>query len=302
MSKEKEIKKEEKMLLDGRVSAVGIQISGVISTASYENWKPGFSMTMDAEGLTTEQVRELMMQAKAELKHQFNLEKNNCKAEVIAERFNNIGFTAKDGLNYVWITSVLGYDIVWKIPEFELTQYGSRGHIGHEMAHDFIRKVDLLRKEDPELKKIAKIEWMQPDKEERLQEDVAILKNGSLQMHWDDLSVKKFLQEYASHITKPEIEVTVWNREHLYMGRVDMFCEWDGIPSIVDYKCGATSDFRQLAAGAVCREGIEQMIICLLGKTTNVSGFMKPKISTNIKGEFKSFIRKRAQFKKEFGI
>jgi len=301
--KEKEIKKEEKMLLDGRVNNIGIQVSGVISTASYENWKPGFSMTVDAEGLTTEQVRELMMQAKAELKHQFNLEKNNCKAEVIAEKFNNIGFTAKNGLNHVWVTSVLSYDIVWRVPEFELTQYGSRGTIGHEMAHDYVKKLMAFQLMTPEEQKKKPIKWMNPDEVESLKDHVAILKNGSLGMHWNDLSVKEFMEEHGKLITKPKIEVTVWNTKHLYTGRADMFSFWDGKYSVVDYKCGATdNDFRQLAAYAVCEEGVEQMVKCPIGPTSNKSGFMKPKISTNIKGEFKAFIRKRMQFKKEFGI
>ena len=44
------------------------------------------------------------------------------------------------------------------------------------------------------------------------------------------------------------------------------------------------------------------MIICPIGNTTNKTGYMKPKINTNIKGEFKAFVRKRQAFRKEFGI
>lgn len=298
-------------LLSNRVIEISISVNGTISTAPYENWKPGFFMKLDALGLTREQIRELYKQGKAELKFQFKMEKNNCKAEVISERFNNIGFTARDGLNYVWVSSVISYDIVWKIPEFELTQHGSRGTIGHEMAHDYVRKLMKIRKTVPGLKMevaeykklVSKIEWMNPEKEEALQEHVAIVKNGSLDLHWDDLSVKAFLKEYGDHITEPEIEVTVWNLKHLYKGRADMFCLWDGVPTVVDYKCGSpTSDFRPLAAYAVCKEGTQQMIICQIGNTTNKTGYMKPKINTNIKGEFKAFVRKRQAFRKEFGI
>ena len=294
---------KEEDFLSNRVIEISLGVNGTISTAPYENWKPGFFMKCNSLGLTKEMLREQYKQAKAELKHQFNLEKNNCKAEVVAERFNNIGFTAKDGLNYVWVSSVLGYDIVWRIPEFELTQYGSRGTIGHEMAHDYIRKLDLLRKEDPELKRIAEIKWMKPEEEKTLQENVTILKNGSLGMSPDDLSVKKFMEVHGKSITEPEIEISVWNKKHLYTGRADMFCKWNGIPSVIDYKCGKiSSDFRQLAAYAVCREDIQQMVLCPIGPTTNVCGFMKPSINTNIKGEFRAFVKKRAQFRKEFGI
>ena len=293
----------EEDLLTNRVTKISLGVNGTISTASYENWKPAFWMECDTAGLSKEQVTELFRQAKAELKYQFNLEKNNCKAELISERFNNIGFSEKDGLKYVWVTSVLGYDIIWRIPEFELTQYGSRGKIGHEMAHDYVKKFIALRVKDPELKGVKDIEWINPETEEHLREDVGILCNGSLGMHWNDLSVKKFLEVYAGYITEPEIEISVWNDKHLYTGRADMFCKWEGIPSVVDYKCGAgTPDFRQLAAYAVCKEGIQQMVVCQIGPTTNVSGYMKPKISNNIAGEFKGFVRKRNQFKKEFGI
>jgi hypothetical protein len=294
---------EKKDLLSNRVMEITMGINGTISTAPYENWKPGFGMKVNTEGLTKEQIREVYLQGKAELKGQFNLEKNNCKAEVIEEKWANIGFSEKDNLKYVWITSVLNYDTVWRIPEFELTQHGSRGTIIHEIAHDYVRKVDELRKKDPELKEIAKIEWLNPEEVKTLESHVAILLNGSLKMHWNDCSVKAFLKEYAKKITNPEIEVKVWNDEHRYTGRMDMFCGWDGVSTIVDYKSGAnTGDFRQLAAGAVCREGIEQMVICPVGPTDNKIGYQKPKISTDIAGEFKLFVKKRQQFRKEFGI
>lgn len=296
-------KEKEKSLLDGRINTIGIQVTGVISTASYENWKPGFSMTMDAEGLTAKQVRELMMQAKTELKEQFKLEKNNCKAEVIEEKWDNIGFSEKDNLKYVWISSVLGWDVVWRIPDFELVQYGSRGTIGHEMAHDYVRKYMEWLLKIPEKQKEEPTTWMNPEEVKSLERHVAILLNGSLKLHWDDLSVKKFMEEHVKKIAKPEIEITVWNDEHLYMGRADMFCDWDKIPSVVDYKCGANAgDFRQLAAEAVCRKGIKQMVICPVGPTDNKIGWKKPKISTDIAGEFKLFVKKRHQFRKQFGI
>lgn len=305
-----EILEERKgSLLDGRVPYIDVGMTGTIATASYENWKPAFYMRIDTEGMTTKEREEVFKEAKEELRKQFRLEKNNCKAEVISERFENIGFSERNGLKYVWITSVLGYDIVWRIPEFELTQYGSRGTIVHEIAHDYIRKIDKVRKEDfskgeiTEWKELLKrIEIMNPEQEKALEHHVAILLKGNLGLHWNDCSVIKFLEAYADKITNPEIEVTVWNDEHLYTGRMDMFCGWEGIPTIVDYKCGVTSDFRQLAAGAVCRPEIRQMVIAPVGPTDNKAGYMKPKISTDIAGEFKLYVKKRHQFRKLFGI
>jgi hypothetical protein len=294
-------------LLDNRVMDIAIGMNGTISTAPYENWKPGFYMKVNTEGLTQVQLREIFKEGKEELKRQFNLERNNCKADLIAEKYNNIGFGERNGIKYVWITSVLDYDKIWRMPEFELTQYGSRGHIGHEIAHDYIKKYDEIRIYNEGLKgnkkiPIDSIEWLNPEKERRLARDVATLLNGSLGMHWNDLSVKEFLKVYADKVTHPEIEVHVWNDEHLYMGRMDMFCLWDGIPTIVDYKCGQASDFRQLAAGAVCREGIKQMVIASIGPTSNKSGYMQPKISDDISGEFRLFLKKRHEFRKAFGI
>ena len=294
-------KKED--LLSNRVIEISLGVNGTISTASYENWKPSFFMKVNTEGYTREQIKQAYLQGKNEVKEQFKLEKNNCKAEVIEEKWENIGFSEKDNLKYVWISSVLGYDVVWRIPDFELVQYGSRGTIGHEMAHDYVRKYIEFILKTPEKQKEEPIIWMNPEEIKSLERHVAILHNGSLKMHWDDLSVKAFMKEYVKKITKPEIEVTVWNKEHLYMGRADMFCDWDRIPSVIDYKCGANAgDFRQLAAEAVCRKGIEQMVICPVGPTDNKIGYMKPKISTDISGEFKLFVKKRHQFRKQFGI
>ena len=294
-------KKED--LLSNRVIEISLGVSGTISTASYENWKPSFFIRINTEGYTREQIKQAYLQGKEEVKSQFKLEKNNCKAEVIEEKWENIGFSEKNNLKYVWISSVLGYDTIWRIPDFELVQHGSRGTIGHEMAHDYVRKYMEFILKIPEKQKEEPIEWMNPEEVKSLERHIAILHNGSLKMHWDDLSVKAFMKEYAKKITKPEIEVKVWNKEHLYMGRADMFCDWDGLSSVIDYKCGANAgDFRQLAAEAVCREGIEQMVICPVGPTDNKIGYMKPKISTDISGEFKAFVKKRHQFRKQFGI
>jgi len=91
------------------------------------------------------------------------------------------------------------------------------------------------------------------------------------------------------------------NDELLYSGRYDIKGKFEGIPAIMDCKSGAF-DMRQLAAYAVCEEGIKRLVVLPIGPTDNKCGYKKPVVCDAIKDEFKGFQRARAKFQLRFGI
>ena len=76
---------------------------------------------------------------------------------------------------------------------------------------------------------------------------------------------------------------------------------YEGKKSVIDIKCG-TFDWRQLAAYAMCLEGIEQLVILPVGPTDNKCGYQKPKVNTMIQKEYEEFLKARAKFRRRFGI
>jgi hypothetical protein len=281
---------EKEDLLSNRVMEISMGVNGTISTAPYENWKPGFGMKVNTEGLTKEQIREAYLQGKAELKGQFNLEKNNCRAEAVSEKFKNIGFTIVNNIAYVWITSVCNYDKIFMIPEFELNQYSSRGKIIHELIYEFIKTK----------------KWIENItvfcEEKGLIEDLAIIQKGNLKLSIEDCSYKKVMENCIDKIEEPEFEVEVINDEHLYKGRADFFCKWEKIPTVVDIKVGSARDMMQLGAEAVCKFGTQKMVIIPAGESDTKQGYSKPIENENVTEEFKRFIKKRDKFFKKFGF
>ena len=213
---------------------------------------------------------------------------HNLKAEVLSIMYNNIRFTKRNGIMYPHVTDIIGFDSVFRIPEHELAQYGSRGTIVHKQAEININKNI----------------WLEPETEKELETDVAILLNGNLGLHWNDCSLKKFLEKYKSQIEEPKTEVQVWNDKHIYIGTADLICKFNGEWTVCDYKTGDTKDFRQLAAYAACIEDIKinQLAVFSVGPTVNISGFMKPTVTKDIDKYFKEFMKRRNEFRKTFGI
>jgi hypothetical protein len=267
-----------------KIKEVKAAISGVIPIASYENLKPYYEISADlAEG---EDVDACMKQLESILRWHFDQASNRAKADVIEKQYAGIRFYEKDGKKYPSVTSILGWNIDWKISEDELQQYSSRGNIIHKMIEIFLQTK----------------KWPDPLEIPELENDIATLMAGSKKLTWQDCSYEKAIDEVMADIKVMQLEGDMFNDEHLYAGRADLYCLYKGKKTIMDFKSGSTTDMRQLAAYAACKEGIEQLVIVPVGPTENKSGIKKPVICTNIDKEFKGFLYARAKFRERFGI
>ena len=267
-----------------RVKEITVSLSGTIGTAPYENFKPSFSMTMEL--LEGDDENKAFNTAKDYLHNLFELEANRAKIDLIEKQYSNIKFREKDGKKYPSVTSILNWEKTWKIPEDELKQYSARGVVVHKLIELYLETK----------------EWRNPLDIPALKEEVSILMSGSKGFSWEDCSHIAFMEKYRDKIEVKSIECEVFNSQQLYSGRYDIKGKYEGIPSIMDFKTGSDYDMRQLAAYAVCEEGIEQLVILPVGPTENKTGIKKPIVCDTIQDQFKDFIKARARFKERFGI
>lgn len=267
-----------------KIKEIHAGISGVIPIASYENLRPSFDITAEPE--EGENVEECFARLKQALHFQFDMTANQAKIDLIEKQYQNIRFREKDGKKYPSVTSITDFDKDWKISDDELLQYGARGNIVHALIEHYIKSG----------------EWVDVEKLPQIKEDIIIVAKGSLGLKWTDCTHQKFFEQFGKDFEFDKIEKEVYNDTHLYSGRYDAKGKYKGIPSIIDFKSGSSYHHKQLAAYAVCEEGIGQLVICPVGCTKNKSGVNKPSVSENIKDNFKMFLKDRAKFRQRFGI
>lgn len=267
-----------------KIKEIKASLSGAIPIASYENLKPYYEISAEVE--EGEDVDAAMKKLRSIVRWHFEQEGNNAKADLIEKQYSGIRFYEKDGKKYPSVTSILSWNVDWKIPEDELQQYGARGTIVHKLIEEYL----------------SKGEWIEPINAPELANEVATVTAGSLTLSWVDCSYKAALEAIKGDLKVLQQEQELYNDEHLYAGRSDLVCIYKGKKSILDFKTGTTTDMRQLAAYAACMDGIEQLVIVPVGPTDNKSGIKKPVISTDISGEFKKFLYARAAFRERFGI
>jgi hypothetical protein len=264
---------------------VSVGITGVIPIASYENLRPSFTATIEVQDGDNE--NEVIATGMALVNKHFELVVDKAKVDLIEKQYKNVRFREIGGVKYPSVTSILSWDKDWKISEDELSQYASRGKIVHKLIEIYLKTK----------------KWVEPEdiKEPEIEEAVSILMSGSLKLHWNQCSYKKFFKEYEDGLEVDSIEQVVLNKEVRYSGQYDIKGKFQGKSSIIDCKTGSY-DMAQLAAYAVCERGIEQLIVFPVGITNNKTGFMKPIVSTDIETEYKRFLYARDKFKRRFGL
>jgi hypothetical protein len=285
-----DLKKSEVELLNGRIQGIQIGKSATIATAQYENLKPSYGMSVDTSGFSLEQIYKAYEIGNKMLDTEMKIESHNKLAERL-EMDSGIGYSMIDGIAYAWVSSICSFDIVWRIPDFELQQYASRGKIAEAIFCSM-----LLEKEYPE-------DLYQFCQENDLAEDYAIVINGNLKLDFESLTIKEQYKQVKDHITKPQFQVRAQNNEHLYTGKIDLLCLWDKVPAVLDIKCTASlPNYNQVALYGVCYPEVKIIGYIPIGKCDLARGYDKVKMTTEIAKEFKLAIKKRYRFFKRFGF
>lgn len=262
--------------------------SGKISTGKFENESPFYSMKEVWSKITDEEMVERQKVLEDMCYKRFVEVELRSIAEKIRQQRSDMRFYDRNGKKYPSVTSIIGWDADFFISPQELVQYGARGTILHRQAEIFILTG----------------QWLDPKDIPEVHAEYVIVTKGDLGLKLDDVDFRSF---YKKHPMSPiETELRLFNDEHRYAGRCDLFCEVDGIPTMADIKTGATIDkdkaFKQMAAYCKCMPiQPEQMMIIHLNRNT-VQGFSKPIVSDKIEEYFQLFLKDRALFQNRFGI
>ena len=269
-----------------KIKEIRVSKSGVLPIASYSNLRPGFEIVADVN--EDDDIPQILAKLQDIIDERFNLEENKAVTKLIKQQFKNIGFhkNEKDGREYPRVSSIMDWDKEWKIPKYELKQYGARGTIVHKLIHLYV----------------TTDEWLDPNGLADLQDEINLLLSGNLKLSWKDCSYKKFMEKYRKDIGKIEMmEEIIFNEDLFYSGTPDLVAPFQGLKSVIDYKTGAY-DFAQLSSYASCLSGIKQLVVFPVGKNKNVSGYSKPIIKTEWKDDWNRFVGLRTKFRENFGI
>lgn len=270
-----------------KITKIVSSLSAVVPIGAYENLKPGFEIQMDmSDG---DDMDAAFKYANEYIRKMLDGVANRAKTDLIEKQYQNIRFYEKDNKKYPSVTSVLGWDDrdKFNMSDAVLAEYGSRGTIVHKLIEHYLTEG----------------KWYDPLEVPELEHDVATLMSGVKKLTWQDCTHEKALASIMPDVKVLNQEIEVYNDEHLYAGRADLVCLYQGKLTLVDWKTGKTSDMRQLAAYASClKDTVEQMMIVYCGPTDNKSGLRKPVVSTDIAGEYKKFLYSRAKFRERFGI
>lgn len=280
-----------------KIKEITYSKSGVISKAAYENLRPSYSFTAELDD--GEKVEEALKHIKEIIDGQFALDEYQAKVDLIEKQYQSLRLYDFNGTKYPSITSILGWEKEWWIPEGELSQYRSMGTIIHAVFEDAIMT----------FQKSKELIWKEPEEFPKLKDDIAIVKTGNLELDWNDYSYKTFGEKFIPELGEVlAIEHTVINDEIKTAGTLDLIAPFgkDQKLSIIDLKTG-DYDWRQLAFygntwSVLNKREIEQMVIFPLGRTDNKCGYKKPITNDDIPGEWKEMLKARETFKKRFGI
>ena len=287
-----DLKEVEAELISGRITGIQINKSATISTAPYENLKPGYGMSIDTQGMTAADINTAYRIGNKILDSQMRIEAHNKLAEKLAMD-GKIGFSMVKDLAYAWVSSICSFDTIFPMPDFELDQYACRGKLAEAIFCYMLEKNPYPNNNDLE-------DFF---KEKELHEEYAVMVNGSKGLTLEELSIKKEYEQVKDHLTEIEYQVRVINDEHLYVGRADIFGKWDDVPGCFDIKATATlPNFNQVALYAVERPDTKLIGYIPIGKRATKKGYSDVKMTDDIKGEFKSAIKKRNRFYRRFGF
>ncbi len=288
---------------------ISASFTGTVSTGSYENEKPFYSVkesfdVEDGDEINVIDANIVLRQKQLQdiCYNQFKKQAEVSYAEKIAKQYRNMRFyDGKDGLKYPSVTSIIGWDADFHVSPDELSQYASRGTIIHKQVELFLKTG----------------EWVEPRDIPEIYPDLVIVKQGNLGLELDNVDFPAFYEKYPFKVI--ETEKTVLNHDLRYGGRLDIKCiikssqkaSWDkvagliyDVPTILDVKTGSidkTKCFKQQTAYWECEPDVQQVGIIHLNKEVK-QGYSKPIIETN-KEKYKAlFIKDRENFKQRYGI
>lgn len=274
--------------------------TGKISTASYENSSPFFSLTEKYDcGFTDEELSLRHKELSRLCTDKFNQVAERLHQERIAKLYENIRFYPVGELQYPSVTSLFMQEFA--LSPDEMAQYAARGTIFHKQAEIYW----------------STGEWKEPKNIPEVYPEWLIMTQGNLGLTLEGFNLVACYKDYPFKVI--DQEQVVYNHEYKYAGRYDVRCviesankgKWDKIegvlydvPTILDLKTGSideTKCFKQGTAYAKCCDDVKQIGVLPVNDKTK-QGFSKPLVCSAMDTYWSLFKKDREQFRKVYGI
>jgi hypothetical protein len=268
------------------IERIKVEKGAVLPTAPYANMRVVFS----AEAILEEgdNAEKAFLELSELPDQELRRAKLKAESENFKEQNQNFRFYERDGFQYVSCTTILSDGKDFFMPPYELKQHASVGNIYHKLFY-----LMLMDKK-----------WFTPEDVPELEEDLAIVRTGSLHLEIDCEPMKALYEAIKDDLGDPvAIEKTVYNDEIRVAGTYDLKIPYQGKMTLVDLK-KSVGDFRQNAFYAVSDpdKNIAQLAIFKLGSTENKCGYTKPKVTTDITGNYQDFLKVRWKFYERWGV
>jgi len=273
------------------IKEVSASLSGVIATGSYQNLRPGYTVT--AELIEGEDEQEAFKTLREKLRTIFKEEEQQSIIERIQREREDLRFliSPTTGKLLPSVTSIIGYDADFFVSPQDLVQYASQGNCIDARAKYYVKTG----------------EWVGSKDLKDLWSDIVILVKGNLKLDIDVGDFPGFLNKYP--IKDLQVAERFYNDEYGYTGEGDLkgvpdFKDAEPIMSMIDVKRTPDKLKNGMQLAAYCKvEGLKQGIIVPLSDKTG-QGFSKPIVYNEeaLNGFFKMFQKKQQAFKKRYGV
>jgi len=273
---------------------VSASFGGTLPVGDYSNMRPSFAAEIEFDSDLPNSELEIDHNQKALHKicyDNFKLVAEVAKIEKIKNDRSDFRWYERNGKQYISVTSFLGFDETFSIPDNELKQYAAQGTIIHAQIDNYLRTG----------------KWQAPEEIEGMAPYVMIIKSGSLSLALEGWDFVQFLQKYT--LTQMERGTPVFNDRWGYAGLPDITTSiYNGVRTLADIKRtpNKIKGFMQCACYEMARRemGMEPnkqlMLIPINDKT--IQGFSKPLVTEDIDKYFEMAIYKRKQFSTVYGI
>lgn len=283
---------------------ITVSMSGAIPTASFENFRPLYSIKKSySQNLSENEIENITEKMREKLQNKLDEDFLRGIKKRIEKQRKDLRLYEFDGKIYPSVTTILNpYGIDYD--PYLLAQFAARGTIVHKIAENMIIQIQNGVK-------LADIELLDPKECNSIADEVKLVENGTLGLTWKSVSPKGFWKKYGKHfdLEKAKTEMKVKSDKYLFAGTLDLRAKYRNIPCVLDWKTSKSysgeklENYKQQLAAYAKNSGADIGIIAPL-KPQNKSGYGKPIIVEKEELEqcWGQFLQAREKFREIYGM
>lgn len=292
-----------------RITEITVNLSAVIPTGSYQNYKPMYEIKAALE--SGEDPKVCMEAAREEIRKMFAQDWARLRSKDKIDYLNKARFYEEGNKRLPSVTTVLGWsELLYKlrnpdlfkfggVEEDELAEYAARGTVVHRGVFQWFEDTKGGKAVPPEYQIVTSFSDLVVEQ--------ILLSESKLLV--SDCNWLGFWAKHGERISFKFGERKIVNAEEGFAGRLDYYGLWDKEPAVFDIKTASKYDerkklsyFKQMAAYASGLKGVKKpkWLVIIPLNPSNKSGFGEPLVAENSDNLLNSFRQDLKQFKADF--